>query len=192
MDLPWKSDASSVFINNVGLITSDGPMGPDIMACEWTHHISYEPGLIAICVDITNTTHANVSESKEFGVSLAATDQNVLSSIAGGSHGKDVDKMKVLMELGFKFYQAKTIKVLMVEGAALSLECKAIEIKPHGDHVMFIGEVQEMKLNPDKHPLAYHQGKYWKLGEQILKPAQEELDRIKTVVDQHRISGTRN
>lgn len=186
MDIPWRSEASLTFVTNVGLLTSDGPMGPDIMSCEWTHHISYRPGLIAICTRTTDTTHANITESKEFGVSLAATDQNVLASIAGGSHGKDVYKMKVLAELGFKFYQAKTIRSMMVEGAALNLECKVVEIKPHGDHVMFIGEVQEMQINSDKQPIAYHQGKYWKLGEQILKPAQEELDRIKTVVEKYR------
>ena len=186
MDLPWGSEPSITFVTNVGLITSDGPMGPDIMACEWTHHISYKPGLIAISIHDTDTTYANIAETKEFGVSLAATDQNVLSSIAGGSHGKDVDKMKVLAELGFKFYQAKTIRPVMVEGAALNIECKVIKIETHGDHVMVVGEVQDVQVHPGKQPIMYHQRKYWKLGEQIMKPGQEELDRIKMIVEKYR------
>ena len=50
MDLPWGDDCSKKFVTNVGLITSDGPHGPNIMACEWTHHVSYSPGLIAVCI----------------------------------------------------------------------------------------------------------------------------------------------
>ena len=41
-------DCTVQFLTNVGLITSDGPYGPNVMAAEWTHHISYSPGLIAV------------------------------------------------------------------------------------------------------------------------------------------------
>jgi flavin reductase (DIM6/NTAB) family NADH-FMN oxidoreductase RutF len=47
MDLLWNDRRTRQFVTNVGLITSDGPLGPNIMAAEWTHHISYSPSLIA-------------------------------------------------------------------------------------------------------------------------------------------------
>lgn len=175
MDLPWGSETSHVFVTNVGLITTDGPNGPDIMSAEWTHHISYSPGLIGICLKTSEATYENVMASKEFGVNIAASDQNIFTSIAGGPSGYKVDKIKALQELGCKFYAAKKIKPLMVEGACLNAECKVINIVPCGDHVMFIGEVLEATRHMEKTPLIYHGGKYWRLGEGIPKPTSEEL-----------------
>ena len=117
MDLPWNDERSNQFITNVGLVTSNGPFGPNVMACEWTHHISYQPGLIAVSVGHTKATVENIRNSKEFGVNLCASDQSVLSSVAGGYTGSMYDKVNALKELGFEFYKAKRIIPLMVKGA---------------------------------------------------------------------------
>src|SRR5262245_20427493 len=103
LDLPWNDERSKKFITNVGLITSDGPVGPDVIACEWTHHVSYHPGLIAVCIRPDDATHENIKQTGEFGVNLCSTDQSRMSSIAGGYTGTKFDKIKALEELGFKF-----------------------------------------------------------------------------------------
>lgn len=182
MDLPWGDERTTKFVTNVGLITSDGPNGSNIMSAEWTHHISYSPGLIAVCLGRDRTTRENIIASKEFGVNLAAADQNAIASISGGSHGKDVNKIAALKELRFKFYKAKKIKALMVEGAALNVECKVVKVVELGDHTMFVGEVLEATANP-KEPLIYHKKSFWKFGESIQMPAEKELERIKKVVE---------
>ena len=181
MDLPWGDEKTHSFVTNVGLITSDGPFGPNIMACEWTHMVSYSPGLLAICLRIQEATYANVKATKEFGVSLASHDQNQIASIAGGNSGKRFHKIKALQELGYPFYKAKNIKVMMVKGAVLNIECKVLQEIPLGDHVMFVGEVLDVSKE-DKQPLVYHQRKYWKLGENIPRPSEEELAHIQKVV----------
>jgi len=182
MDLPWGDETTKQFITNVGLITSDGPFGPNVMACEWTHHISYRPGLIAVCIDPNDATHTNIKETKEFGVNLCATDQTILSSAAGNNSGKVIDKIKALEELGFKFIKAKQIKPLMIKGAVLNVECKLFKEIPLGDHTMFVGEVVQASVNPGKEPVVYHQGKYWQIGQNILDPSSEELKKIKKIV----------
>ena len=147
MDLPWGDEKTVQFITNVGLITSKGKHGDNIMAAEWTHHISYSPGLIAVCVGHGKATYDNIKETKEFGVNISAIDQNVLASISGGSSGKTVDKIGALKELGFKFYKANKINTLMVEGAVLNIECKLMKEIPLGDHTMFVGEIVEVSYN---------------------------------------------
>jgi len=185
MDLPWGDEKSKKFVTNVGLVTSNGPHGQNIMACEWTHHVSYSPGMIAICIKKDSTTNENIKSSKEFGVNLAAYDQNVLSSVAGTTSGKEINKFAALQELGFKFYNAKKIKTMMVEGAALNVECKLVNSVELSQHTMFIGEVVEVSMS-SKEPLAFHGGKYWKLTESIPKPSQEELDRINKILEKHK------
>jgi flavin reductase (DIM6/NTAB) family NADH-FMN oxidoreductase RutF len=81
--LSWNDRRTRQFVTNVGLITTDGPLGPNIMTAEWTHHISYSPSLIAGSVRGNDATAENIIESKEFCVNTAAEDQNVLFKIAG-------------------------------------------------------------------------------------------------------------
>ena len=185
MDITWGSEQAKKFVTNVGLITSNGSHGDNIMSAEWTHHISYQPGLILISLKSSEATYDNIIKSKEFGVNLSAQDQNIMASVAGGSSGKNINKIEALKELGFKFFKAKKIKALMVEGAALNVECKLVNKMEVGDHVAFIGEAVEIHM-PDKKPLAYHGLKYWKLDETIPKPPQDELERIQSVIEKHK------
>lgn len=183
MDLSWGSGPANQFVTNVGLITSHGPHGHNVMACEWTHQVSYSPGLIAVCINPKDATHDNIAATKEFGVSLCADDQNVPSSVAGGSTGRTHDKIAALKELGYEFFPGAKTKVLLVKGAALNVECKLMQAIPLGDHTMFVGEAVAVHPVPGLTPLAYHNQKYWRLGTPIQKPAPPELDRIRRVVD---------
>jgi flavin reductase (DIM6/NTAB) family NADH-FMN oxidoreductase RutF len=179
MDLLWNDKRTRKFVTNVGLITTDGPLGRNIMAAEWTHHISYSPSLIAVNIRGHDATAENIRESKEFGVNIAAEDQNVLCSVAGRYTGRHIDKISVLEETGIAvFYNAKYIKVLMVQGAAMNAECKLVKHEELGDHIMFIGEVVEISADENIRPLLYHNGRYWKLRESVLKPSPEILNRI--------------
>lgn len=184
--MPWGSPASNKFITNVGLITSNGQHGENVMSAEWTHHISYEPALIMVNIDLKNATADNILKTMEFGVNIAAEDQNLLSSIAGQNTGKEVDKIALLKELGFEFYKAKTIDVLMVKDAALNLECKVTKHEEMGDHIMFIGEVLDISVNENVSPILYNGGKYYKLGEKINKPQEQILEKIKALIQKHK------
>ncbi len=185
MDLPWGNEKTVQFITNVGLITSNGPHGHDITSVEWTHQVSYSPGLIAICINESHAACDNINKTKEFGVSICAIDQSRLSSVAGSMSGKDYDKIAALKELGFEFYNADKIKTVMVKGAALNLECKVIKKIGLGDHIMFVGEIISAATS-EKEPLAYHKGRYWKMETQLEKPSEKEREKIRQILEKHR------
>jgi len=181
MDLSWNDRRTRQFVTNVGLITSVGPLGPNIMAAEWTHHISYSPSLIAANIRGHDTTAQNIKESKEFGVNIAAENQNVICSMAGKYKGIHVDKISVLKEAGIAaFNNAKRIskEVPMLVGAAMNAECKLVKQEELGDHIMFVGEVIEISADENIRPLLYHNGRYWRLGEATIKPQPDILNRI--------------
>lgn len=185
MNIEWGSPAAHAFITNVGIITTTGPIGPNAMAAEWTHQISYSPGLIAVA--ISNHNHAtaeNIRATKEFGVNLASTEQNIASSISGSSTGKDVDKIAVLKELGFAFYTGKQITAPMLNEAALNVECKLVHEIKLGSHTLFVGEAVEVQVGA-KEPLAFHAGKYWRLNTPIQKPSDAERTKMKAMVAAH-------
>lgn len=178
MNVPDGDPRLKKSITNVGLITSNGSFGHNVMACEWTYLFSYEPALIALGIRPHKATAINIKETKIFGVSMCAEDQNVISSVAGNQTAKSIDKIGLLKELGFTFYPAKTMNVLMVEGACMNAECKLVEVLEMGDHPLLIGEIEHVTAN-DKQPLSYFQGRYHKVGEEIQKPDQEYRDHIK-------------
>ena len=184
MDIPWGDERLQA-VTGVGLITSNGKHGHNIMAAEWTHHVSYSPGLMAVHIGPSKATAHNILETKQFGISIASEKQNVISSIAGGKTGKEYDKIGALKELGFSFYKAKKIDVLMVKGASTNIECRLVKEMPLGDHTMFVGEAVVISGTEEK-PTIYHHGKYWKTGEQIMKPRQEELDIIRKLIEKHK------
>ena len=186
MDLKWDDERSSRFVTNAGLITSKDSNGYNIATYEWTHQVSYSPGLIAVSMHKEDATYKNIIKSKEFGVNLASAEQNTLTSLSGNYSGRDYDKMSALKELGFKFFKAKNIDVWMVEGAALNAECKVVKKVPVGDHILLIGEIVNLYPLSDKKPLAYHLHKFWSLGEQLHKPSDEARAKMKDVFEKHR------
>jgi len=185
MDISYGSLATHKFVTNVGLITSNGTYGNNIMACEWTHLISYSPGLIAISVSKDSATNNNIKKTKEFGVNLASIAQNSLSSLSGRFSGEEHDKISGLKKLGFQFYQGSKIKCLMIKDAALNVECKVIKAIDLKEYTLFIGEALAINVS-DNQPLAYHQGNYWKLTEQLPKPTEEERQKQREVMDEFR------
>jgi len=122
-------------------------------------------------------THANIVATKFFGVGIAAEDQNVLASIAGNCTGKEVDKIGLLQELGFNFRKAEHFDLLIPEGCALSAECEVVDQLTCGDHVLFVGKTMNI-AHTGKHPVTYHEGKYWHVGAEIQKPSPEERKRM--------------
>ncbi len=185
MDLQWNDRRTRQFVTNVGLITSNGSYGHNVMSAEWTHHISYSPSLIAVNIRGHDATAHNIIESKEFGVNLASQDQNLISSISGRYSGTDVDKISLLKETGVKFYNAVKIKTVMISDCAMNAECKLVRHEEIGDHLMFIGEVLNISADENAIPLVYHNGKYWKLNEIVEKPTADILKRIEELAEKY-------
>lgn len=186
LDMVWGGQESRQFVTNVGLVTTDGPHGRNIMTCEWSHHISYRPGLLAVCVGPRDATHDNIESTRQFGVGLASVDQTVLSSLAGGYTGKEFDKVAALQELGFKFRDAQEIMVPMVEGTALSMECRLTDQRGFGDHTMFVGEILVALADAARVPLIYHQGRYGRAVLDLPKPSDDERKHYGAVFSKHR------
>jgi len=185
LDIQWGSKEALKFVTNAGIITSNGPHGKNAMTAEWTHQVSYSPGLMAVSIMPGKATYENIVATKEFGINIASVKQNIAASVAGGSTGKEVDKIGALEKLGFESYAGKKINVPMLKGAALNVELKLVNEIPLGSHTLFVGEVVEVNADSEE-PLAYHGGKFWKLTEQIEKPTPEQMEKISATVQQYK------
>ncbi len=154
------------------------------MAAEWTYLVSYAPAHILISIGPTKTTAENIQKTKKFGVSIASEKQNGVASVAGGSAGREFDKIAALKEMGVTFSKAKNIDVLLVEGSSLMAECEVVETIQAGDKTLFLGKVLTAHTTSEK-PLAYHQNKYWKMDTLIEKPSDGERAKMNTIIQKH-------
>jgi flavin reductase (DIM6/NTAB) family NADH-FMN oxidoreductase RutF len=169
------------FASNVAIITSKD----NAMTCAWITRASFSPAMVSIAIAKSRASYKSIQKSKEFGACICSTEQNVLASVAGSCSGKEVDKIKVLKELGFNFYKGNKIDCLMVKETILNMECKVVGEVEAGDHVVFVGEVINGKSNNGE-PVLYAAGKYWGLGQQVMKPGQEVLDKINSLVEKNK------
>lgn len=183
MNLEWQDPRASKFITNVGLITTRDGFGDNIMAAEWTHQISYYPGLIAVCINKHNkVTNGNILDSKSFIVHLASLDQNVVAHIAGNHYALEIDKIGWLKSIGYKFKKAKKINGLVLQGCAFVAECKLKEkIEVGGSHNIWIGEIVYIYPESKKESLIYYKRKFWQANKQIKKPKKKMLNRIENL-----------
>ena len=186
MKIPWGSEIANRFITNVGLITTYGDHGHNIMACEWTHHLSYDPALVGIALHPRHATHAHIKASKEFGICIASIHQSELSSIAGKGSGKIYNKINIAKELGYDFVSSKKINALMVAGASANLECILHQEIHLGDHTLFVGEVIEGSFTAETKPLGYHAGKYWEMSSSLVKPSEIQRGKINLLFEKYK------
>ena len=185
VDVIWGDERTKSFVTNVGLVTSNGRLGHDVMSAEWTHMLSYSPFMVSVSIRKGKTSHENISKSKQFGVSIASDKQDVLASVAGSYSGKDVDKISLLKELGFDFYKGKKINALLVKGASMNAEFKLVKKIEAGSHTLFIGECVELTALPIE-PLAYHKGQFWELDKNVPKPNDAKRHEIKLLAEKHK------
>jgi flavin reductase (DIM6/NTAB) family NADH-FMN oxidoreductase RutF len=101
----------------------------------------------------------------EFGLSFCADTQAALSHVSGSHSLRDVDKWQLA---DFETYPAHEIGAPMIEGAMLNVECRIAAHHTLG-HTLFIGEAVWARFDPEKSPLLFHDGRYWRLGPQVPK-----------------------
>ncbi|MEO9294231.1 MAG: flavin reductase family protein [Nitrososphaera sp.] len=159
------------FATTVGLITTSGKHGRNVMAAEWTMQVSYDPMLIAIFIHDSPTLW-NIKDTMAFGVNLASGDQAELVNIAGGYSGTEIDKLAIPGI--FQTYRGRSVP--MIRGCVLSAECKVRSIQEMGDHVMVVGEAFAATFDETKLPLIYTRGNYRRIGGKI--PSGRKVARV--------------
>ena len=158
------------FATTVNLLTSCNQAGKaNVMACEWTMNVSFDPFKILCVVGVESLTHAYITETKEFGVNMCADTQASLSNFVGNVSGRDVDKLADPCFAGL-LYAATHIKPPLIRGCVLNAECVVEAIFPMGEYTGFLGLSLAATVDAEAKPLFYHKRKYFQLGAQIPKP----------------------
>jgi len=108
------------------------------MSCAWHTALSFDPPLFGVLIAKKRRTHQIISQAQEFTVNFLGYDQVNLAAQMGRISGHDKDKIK---ELQVELAPSKIIHSPILASAYVCLENKLIDVRPYGDHDLFVGEV---------------------------------------------------
>jgi len=141
------------FASGVTIVTTRDDKGGDHgMTVSAFCSVSLDPPLVLICADKKSNTLPLIREGGVFAINVLARDQQELSNRFAVK--KDEDKRFD----GLEFDRGRTGAPLL-RGVAVNIDCRVVAEHDAGDHVIFLGEVQEVR-SFDREPLLHFRGGY--------------------------------
>lgn len=115
--------------------------------------VSLVPPMILICIEKTTASHYAFEESAIFVVNILSEDQADISQQFAAPYLDKFDGIDyVIGDLGAP----------ILKNALVNLECRLRHSLNGGDHSIFVGEVDSIKVNEGR-PLVYFKGNYRKI-----------------------------
>jgi len=114
--------------------------------------VSLEPPLVLVCADKGSNTHPVIAAGRVFAVNVLASDQTELSNRFASK------KTETTRFDGLAYATGETGAPLL-DGVVANLDCRLVAAHDHGDHVVYVGEVVDLRFH-DGEPLLYHSGSY--------------------------------
>ena len=120
------------------------------------NEVSLDPPLVLVSADKTSNTKGVIDQSGAFTVSILAADQDAVSNLFA-------DKKRE--EIRFESLECAPGKTgcPRIPEALAWLDCSVTQSVDAGDHVVFIGRVEEAEFT-DRDALLYFRGRYGSTG----------------------------
>ncbi len=142
----------------VTVVTCLGPHGPHGMTANAFLSVSLEPPLVLVSIGQENDSHAIISASQRFAVSILAASQQHLS-VHFAQRFKDSGQA-----LAAVAWSLSPSGLPWIDGAVGHLECAVEGIFTAQDHTLFLGRVLHLDGPTDASPLVYFRSRYTTTG----------------------------
>ena len=117
--------------------------------------VSLDPPLVLICAEKISDTHGVIREGGVFTVNVLAEGQEELSNKFARSKDEHLRFEGLDCKIGVSGCPH-------IPGAVATLDCRVVRGIDSGDHIIYIGEVEEVDTS-DRRPLLYYRSTYHRL-----------------------------
>lgn len=124
----------------IGSYGADGQ--PNIMVAAWGGICCTTPPCVAISIQQTRLTHANIIENSAFTINVPSKRYLAETDYVGIVSGISADKFSVA---GLTAVKSAVVNAPYVKEFPLILECKLVHILEIGLHTQFIGQIIDVK-----------------------------------------------
>ena len=144
-------DVLGTFVTGVTIVTTRDAEGqPHGVTANSFSSVSLDPPLVLWSQSVSSRSHSAFQESEHFVINILADDQIALSNHFAKSRDDKFNGIAHVEGLGGS---------PVLDGVAAHLECTKVAAYPGGDHVVFIGRVENISQS-GRRPLAFGSGKY--------------------------------
>ncbi|WP_448375556.1 flavin reductase family protein [Fervidobacterium sp.] len=110
----------------------------NFMSAAWHTQISFDPPLYGILISPKRYTNQLIQNTKAFSVNFLKFEDFKIAGYVGRTSGKEIDKVKVF---NLAYSLGKMVKVPILKNAIACYECKIIDERTYGDHILYVGEI---------------------------------------------------
>ena len=118
--------------------------------------VSAQPPQILVCVNKTASAHDPIGEAGFFCVNVLCPDHRKLAERFAGMDGTEGDER--FRDMGE--WTTLTTGAPVLKGCPVSFDCKLVTELSAGTHTIYIGEIVDLKLDPEATPLLYADGAF--------------------------------
>ena len=119
--------------------------------------VSLEPPLVLVCVDFRTNTHQFVASRGTFGVNILSAQQKDVGSYFARLPKDRYGEVPYL-------YRLSGNGLPLIEGSLAFFGCYVVDSHVHGDHTIYIGQVDDISLGNAEKPLLFYESQYANLG----------------------------
>jgi flavin reductase (DIM6/NTAB) family NADH-FMN oxidoreductase RutF len=125
------------------------------MAASSFTSVSLDPALVLVCIQNSSATWRELRTAPRIGVSILGEEHDRACSQLAAKSG---DRFQ-----GLEWFATAGGAVLL-ERAALSLDCSVFEEITAGDHQLVLLRIEALKFQPTVNPLVFHGSRFRKLA----------------------------
>ena len=117
--------------------------------------VSLDPPLVLFCLDRAALSYDAFCQAEKFAINVLCAEQQRLSVRFSTAASDKWDGVA---------FELWPTGVPVLKGCLANLGCRKEAVHDGGDHVIFVGRVEDLQLNADKDPLVYFQSVYRGIG----------------------------
>jgi flavin reductase (DIM6/NTAB) family NADH-FMN oxidoreductase RutF len=129
--------------------------GPEGMAASSFVSVSLDPPLVLVCIQNSSATWRKLRTAPRIGVSVLGEEHDRACSQLAAKSGDRFEGLEWCTTEG---------GAVLLEGAAVSLDCSVVEEIAAGDHQLVMLRIEELKFQPTVNPLVFHGSRFRKLA----------------------------
>jgi len=177
--LQWNPGNMVYPLPAVMLSCGDIPKEYNIITISWTGTLNTNPPMLYASIRKSRHSYEIVKRTGEFVINLTTKDLAFQTDWCGVKSGKDYDKFKSMKLTARK---GEKVSAPIIVESPVNIECKVVDVKELGSHVMFTAEVVHVQADEKyldersgsfdlfrANPLVYSHGHYFELGNHIGK-----------------------
>ena len=139
-------------VSGVAVVTArDGDVVRGMTVSAFTE-VSLVPPLVLVCADKTSNTHPVIARGGVFALNVLARDQAALSDWFASKRNDEQRFVGLDYETG-------VTGAPLLAGTVATLECRVRAAHDAGDHVIYVGEVVDLRRS-ERDPLVYWNAGY--------------------------------